>query len=208
MLKLCLLYPHLLATCVAIGMIVLTDLRLLPRLLGYRVVIAAPGRFETGVVTGALALLYATGVGLIALGLQDHADYLDNPKLQAKIGLVVVLTLNGLALHRWVFPRLRRGAPVSAWSMRFRLLLSTTVGLSNSVWLYAAFLGIARVWNFQKPLAEVLLLGGLAWAVLSAGIAATLQLASVEAPVGRRRWHHALKERLSSALAPGAAGAR
>jgi hypothetical protein len=201
MLKLCLLYPHLLATCVAIGLILLTDLQLLIRVLGGKVVISAPSRFETWMVTAALALLYATGAGLIALGLQERADYLDNPKLLAKIGLVVALTLNGAVMHRWVFPRLRRAVPVSQWSRRFRLLLGATAALSNSVWLYAAFLGIARSWNFQKPFADVLLGAALLWAVLGCGAVALLQLAALEdAPPHRRDWRHALKARLSGVL--------
>lgn len=198
MLKVFLLYPHLLATCLAIGMILLTDLRLLAKVVGYRVVIPAPSRFETRVVAAALAVLYATGAALIWVGLQDRPDYLSNPKLLAKLALVAALTLNGVFLHHVVFPRLEREAPVSSWRPRFRWLLSASVGLSNSVWLYAAFLGIARPWNFSKPFAEVLWVGLAAWALLACGVGLMLRFAAVEAPaLGGKRWPHAVKERLS-----------
>jgi hypothetical protein len=197
MLKVYLLYPHLLATCLAIGMILLTDLRLLAKVVGYQVVIPAPSRFETRVVSVALLALYVTGAGLMWLGWQERADYLSNPKLLAKLALVAALTLNGVFMHWVVFPRLEREAPVSSWRPRFRVLVSASVGLSNSVWLYAAFLGIARPWNFSKPFGEVLGVWFMAWALLVMGVSAMLRFAAVESPQGRKRWPHEVKERLS-----------
>ena len=38
-------YFHLIATCMAIGVIVMTDMRLLAKLAGYRVTIPPPERF-------------------------------------------------------------------------------------------------------------------------------------------------------------------
>lgn len=200
MLKIYLLYPHLLATCLAIGMIVLTDLRLLAKIVGYQVVIPPPTRFETRVVAGALAVLYVTGAALIWIGLQERPDYLDNGKLQAKLALVLLLSVNAWVLHKMVFPRLERAAPVSRWSGRLRNMVSASVGLSNSVWLYAAFLGIARPWNFTKSAPEVLLIGLAVWAVLASLVRLMLQLAAVEehdSSAGRAPWANSVKEKLS-----------
>ena len=54
-------FLHLIATCGAIGTIVLTDMRLLAKLVGYRVVIPAPQRLETVMISASLLLLYLTG---------------------------------------------------------------------------------------------------------------------------------------------------
>jgi hypothetical protein len=139
-----LIYIHLIATCAAIGTIVITDLRLLAKVLGYRVVIPAPQRFETITISVALAGLYLTGGALIALGVADRVDYLANGKLQGKLILVGLLTANAFVLHHWVFPILQRSRPVSAWTRGNWVTVALAVSLSNSTWFFAAFLGIAR----------------------------------------------------------------
>lgn len=45
------LFLHLVATCAAIGTIVITDLRLMATLMDYRVLIPPPQRFETVMIT-------------------------------------------------------------------------------------------------------------------------------------------------------------
>ncbi len=98
MVKTVLLYLHLLATCAAIGTILLTDLRLMAKAAGYRVLLEPPERFEARIVTGALVLLYITGAVIVYMGVASHPDYLANQKLQAKLVLVALLTLNGLLI--------------------------------------------------------------------------------------------------------------
>ena len=61
MFKTLLIFLHLIATCAAIGTIVLTDLRLIAKVIGYRVVIPKPERLETTIISLALVLLYLTG---------------------------------------------------------------------------------------------------------------------------------------------------
>ena len=76
MFKTVLVYFHLIASCAAIGTIVITDLRLAAKALGYKVVIPAPERFETLMITMALTLLYITGGAIVYLGLQANATEL------------------------------------------------------------------------------------------------------------------------------------
>lgn len=45
------LFLHLMATCAAIGTIVITDMRLMARVIGYRVVIPPPERFDTVMIS-------------------------------------------------------------------------------------------------------------------------------------------------------------
>ena len=83
MLKTLLVYLHLIATCAAIGTIVITDMRLAAKALGYKVVIPPPERFETIMVSAALLVLYCTGAAIIYLGWYANPDYLLNEKLHA-----------------------------------------------------------------------------------------------------------------------------
>lgn len=191
-------FLHLMATCAAIGTIVLTDLRLVARAVGYRVVIPPPERLETRIVSVALAVLYLTGGTLIALHLQETPTYLThNPKLQAKIALVVLLTLNALVLHWGVFPVLSRAKPVSRWKRGSWLLVAASVSLSNSIWFYCAFLGVARAWNGTVSLGFVLLVALSTWLLMFALVHALLVLASRDEPTTRRDWIDSVKASLS-----------
>lgn len=188
MLHLALVYLHLLATCLAIGLLMACDLRLLARLrepgTPAVTVLRPPSRFVVRAVAGALLVLIATGAGLVVLALQERPDALANPKLQAKLLLVAVLVGNAVALHRLVFPRLGRGATARRASaetgvVRWVALAAVALPLavSHALWAYCALLGIARPWNFVQPI-EALLGGGLA-AVALAWIGAVAVLARV-----------------------------
>lgn len=196
MLKTLLIYGHLIATCAAIGTIVITDLRLAAKSLGYRVVIPRPERFETVLVSVSLAGLYVTGAALIVLGLQEKPDFLTNPKLLGKLILVALLTLNAIVLHRGVFPLLSRSRPVSEWKRRDWLLVAASVSLSNSLWFYCAFLGIARIWDGSVSLGFVLAVAAVCHAALFLVVNILLKLASRDAPRPNPDWMDSLKATL------------
>ena len=148
MIKLLLLFVHLLGTSLALGAIVATDLRLLGKLADNRVRIAPPNPFVMRLITLALAVLVLSGAALIGLGLLDDPAYLaDNQKLQAKLILVALLGLNALVLHHYTFPGLARGRRVARWKPHEFLRVALPVSLSNGLWMFCAFLGIARPWN-------------------------------------------------------------
>jgi hypothetical protein len=186
-------YVHLIATCAAIGTIVITDLRLLAKVLGYQVVIPAPQRFETITIGVALVGLYFTGGILIAIGLAERPDYLTNGKLQGKMVLVGLLTANAFFLHRWVFPILQRSRPVSAWTRGNWTTVALAVSLSNSTWFFVAFLGIARHWNDTVSPGFVLQVAAIAWALVFLLVNAVLLLASRDAPKPKPDWIDAVK---------------
>ncbi len=197
MLKTIVVYIHLLATCVAIGTIVLTDLRLMAKVIAYRVVIPAPERFETRIITMALLALYITGGFIVYLGFLGDPAYLDNEKLQAKLVLVALLTGNAFVLHSKVFPILLRSNPVSAWRSTEWMTVAFSVSFSNSMWFYCAFLGVARIWNGTVPLIFVLSVAAIVWLVLLISVFATLYLLSRDAPRAQPDWVDSMKSTLS-----------
>ena len=188
MLLIIFLFLHLIATCAAIGTIVITDMRLMARLLGYRVVIPPPQRFETVMISVSLVLLYATGGVLVILGMAGNPDYLANEKLQGKLVLVGLLTVNAFVLHYRTFPILGRSQPVSGWTRMQWMTLAGSFSLSNSMWFYCAFLGVARPWNFTVTAWFVLHVGLLAWALVFVLANVVLKLASRDAPKEQPDW--------------------
>lgn len=197
MFKTLIVYFHLIATCIAIGTIVLTDLRLLAKVKGYRVVIPKPERLETTIITAALTLLYLTGAVIVYLGFQSNPDYLENQKLLAKMVLVGLLTANAVLLHKAVFPILGRSRPVSQWNRREWLTVSTCVSLSNSTWLFCSFLGVARVWNGTVSMGYVLSVAMALWLVAFLLVNAVLKFAARDAPKPQPDWIDSMKASLS-----------
>lgn len=196
--QLLLLFAHLLGTSLALGAIVATDIRLLRRLSDDRVRIAPPNPYVTRLITVALGVLYGTGAALVALGLAADPGYLANPKLQAKLVLVLVLTLNAVVLHRQTFPSLASGRRVARWKMAHFLRVAVPVALSNCLWMYCAFLGIARPWNHQASLGFVL--GTAAWlfAATLVGVTAILGIAAQDRTGRERGWIDAFKRQLGA----------
>ena len=198
MLKLLLLFAHLLGTSLALGAIVATDIRLLRRLADERVRIAPPNPYVMRLITLALLILYATGAALLWLGLSEQGDYLSNPKLQAKLILVALLSLNALVLHRYTFPGLARGRRVARWKVRDFMRVAVPVALSNCLWMYCAFLGIARPWNYTVSIGFVL--GTALWlfAATLAGVTTLLVIAAQDRTGAAPGWIDALKRRLGA----------
>ncbi len=157
MLKNLLVFTHLIAMAVAVGKILECDLRLLLRSgepLGAQDLQAlAQTERQVGL---ALVLLWLSGLTLVGLGQLQSASYLENQKLWAKALIVLALTFNGLALHRWAFPAMRRGQALLALPSRQLAGLSLMASTSTVSWLYACFLGIARNWNHQASLSFAL----------------------------------------------------
>lgn len=176
--KLIVLFAHLLGTSLALGAIVATDIRLLGRLAQARVRIAPPNPFVMRLISVALALLYATGACLLWLGWNAEHNYLSNPKLQAKLLLVLLLSLNAFVLHRITFPGLARARRVARWKLRDFLRVAVPVALSNALWMYCAFLGIARPWNHTVSLSFVLGTGALVFGIALLGVGALLAVAA------------------------------
>lgn len=157
MFKTLLVYGHLLATCIALGRVLLADHKLwLWRKTPLGATQLAYLEETQKIVTLALLALWASGLLLVLQGYLDEGQrYLLNQKLWAKVAVVVVLSINGMLLHRIGFPQLQRGA-FAALSFPARSRLALLGALSTSAWLFAAFLGVARPWNHVLPCLHVL----------------------------------------------------
>lgn len=120
-------------------------------------------------VTAALLVLWLTGLAVIWMDTRFQSVVLAaNPKLLAKLTVVTLLSINGVALHRIGFKRL---CGVHNDSLRAAKLPTVMGAISAVTWLYAAFVGLA------KPVAP--LLGypgfmGLYLVTLAIGIAVAL----------------------------------
>ena len=105
------------------------------------------------VVSLALVGLWLTGLTLIWIDTRfEWVVIAAKPKLLAKLTVVTLLTLNGIALHLVAFKRLSEPKYNVQHSAKLAALLGA---ISIVTWVYAAFLGLA------KPVAPLLGYSGL-----------------------------------------------
>lgn len=163
------LFFHLIACCVAIGLVLMSDIDMVKRLIK-----ADPGdRLDPGhlsklqkTVLRALIALWITGAAIIALDVSIKGwAYFGNPKLQSKLAVVMLLTLNGFVLHHYVLPLVQKAGSLLRLSFSQRMLAIFTGSVSGVSWFYAAMLGIGRPLNWKYSLGEILA----AYPVLIAG---------------------------------------
>jgi hypothetical protein len=198
MLHLALVYCHFLAAALALGAIVATDLRLLSKLAQDRVRIAPPNDFVTRIVVVSLVVLCLTGTAIVGQAAIERPEALANPKLHAKLLLVALLIANAFVLHRWTFPRLAAGRRVARWRAADWFAIAVPVAGSNALWLFVAFLGVAREWNDNVPFAAVLFAGAIAYLAVQAGVCAILVVAGRPIDPSRRRWTDVVRRALAS----------
>lgn len=159
-LRLAILYCHLLACCVAVGLVLVNDIAMVKQLL--RIddpVTDDPAELASLQHTVALALaaLWATGLVIIGIDVVEKGlHYFANPKLQAKIGLVVLLTMNGVLLHRKVMPLLAKAGSLLKLRFKDRLLAIFAGTVSAVTWFYAALMGVGRSLSWKYSLIELL----------------------------------------------------
>lgn len=150
-------YLHLIAACVAVGVLLRQDL-MLAKTAGRRLSIGAVKELKQAAQTIGVALivLWISGITLVVIGRIGDPNYLMNQKLWAKIAVVTVLTLNGLALHHFSFPRVVSGTGVIGLNVLEQVVVVSTGATSTVSWLFACYLGVARPWNHSVPFDSVL----------------------------------------------------
>ena len=157
MLKMLLVYGHLIATCIALGRVLQAD----QKLWSWRKDVLSQVQREyldetQKIVALALLALWGSGLLLVLQGyLYEGTTYLLNQKLWAKVSVVALLSLNGALLHRIGFLLLQK-APFVLLHSCARTHLALLGALSMSGWLFAAFLGVARAWNHVLPYLHVM----------------------------------------------------
>jgi hypothetical protein len=160
LLKIILTYLHLIACCLAIGPILINDAGILIWLWGGHVEKRANKlRHLKQIVCWMLAVLWITGLLLIAhqAAHDGWGTTLSNPKLQAKIFVVALLTLNGAFLHYRVLPMMDKARSLLRLDAANRTRAIVAGAVSGVSWMYAAFLGTARPLSFKAPLVDLLI---------------------------------------------------
>jgi hypothetical protein len=141
----------------------------------------------------ALVLLWISGLTLVLLGyLENPQQYLMNEKLWAKFTVVSVLTLNGIALHYYSFPRVTSRRGLLGLPTFEQILVVLTGALSTTSWLFACYLGIARPWNYTVDFSFVMFIysGLLVTAFIVAGeVLRAMRKAEPEQPLIAEQIH-------------------
>lgn len=154
-------YVHLIACCVAIGLILTSDLAVIGQLMRGN----AADHFTEGHlgflkknVALALGVLWITGITIVVLDASMKGwGYFLNPKLQVKIAIVSLLTVNGVLLDRVVLPVLNRAGTLlklAAGTRQIALFAGTVSAVS---WFYAAMLGVGRPLAWKYSFSELML---------------------------------------------------
>jgi hypothetical protein len=136
--RMALIYVHLLGFAGAAAFVAQGDYALLGR---SRIDMALLRR-SASFVSVALAVLWVSGLAVIWLDTQfDLAVLQSKPKLLAKLSIVSILTVNGVALHTLAFPRLENAYRDPQRAVVLPCVLG---GISAATWMYAAFVGVSK----------------------------------------------------------------
>lgn len=171
-------YAHLISVCVAVGVLLTQDFALAKtrgRPLSSQE--SKELRRSAEVISAALIALWVTGVALVVNGYLQDPAYLLNQKLWAKFAVVAILTVNGVFLHHFSFPRVVSSRGILGLDNRDKVLVALSGIISTVSWLFACYLGIARPWNYTVGLAFIMLVYAsilLPACVLGSGLALSL----------------------------------
>lgn len=158
--RLALVYAHLIACCVAVGLVLMSDVAMVRQLMSDAPTQRAdPRHFEElqDTVVLALAALWASGALIVALDTSFKGlEYFGNPKLQAKITIVTLLTFNGVLLHHRVLPWMQKAGNLLHLSFGQRMFAVFAGSVSGVSWAYAALMGVGRTLSWKYSLSELL----------------------------------------------------
>lgn len=144
------IYIHLISACIAMGVLLMQDLAL-AKTRGNALSMQGIDELKraTRVIAVSLGALWISGLVLVLMGyLENPQQYLLNQKLWAKFTVVIILTLNGIVLHRFSFPRVVSQSGISGLGHVEKNLVVLSGCISTVSWLFSCYLGIARPWNF------------------------------------------------------------
>jgi hypothetical protein len=139
--RMALVYAHLIACCVAIGMVLTSDIAMVKQLLRAN----ARERMDAThlqdlqtTVSCALMALWVSGIAIVGLDASIKGwEYFANPKLQSKITIVVLLTINGFFLHRYVMPLMAETGSLLNMKLSNRSMAIFSGAVSGVSWFYA-----------------------------------------------------------------------
>ncbi len=163
--------------------------------------------FISHIVTAGLVILWITGLGFLAHYWASTPEKLGNPKIYAKMSIVLILTLNGIFIHRVVLPYMKRrigGCLFDGMSKVRRTLFLTSGAVSVTSWYVPMLLGKIPQVNFVVPATTILLAYGIlvALAVIMAHILAQAAFPSRPTVTITRAEYEALLSGLGRSLSP------
>jgi hypothetical protein len=134
-----LLYGHIIAFALALAAVIKEDVHLLRESHFDTTSLLATAKL----VKWLLLALWVTGVPMVMIDIgTDVSLLLGKPKLLAKLIVVGALTLNGILLHLVAFPMVT-GKPQNP--NKAATIAATLGAVSTTSWLYASFVGVARI---------------------------------------------------------------
>jgi len=159
--RLAVVYLHLIACCVAIGLVLTSDIAMVRKLITGDTTRSRSDSEHLdqlqSTVSRALLALWITGIAVVALDASVKGwSYFENPKLQAKTGLVLLLTINGVLLHRTVLPLMQKAGSLLKLKPAQLHLTVFAGSVSGVTWFYAAFMGVGRPLAWKYSLVELL----------------------------------------------------
>jgi PrtD family type I secretion system ABC transporter len=176
-----LLLVHLLGVALSVGSVLILDLRLATLVLGRRV-----NAFDvkliatlTPLVRIGLVLLWLSGLGFLVHYWFNDPHLLTNPKLHAKILIVLLLTINGVLVERFCLPAVMRskGRPFFAClKLLDRSAVMAIAAVSAVSWYFVVALGVVKELNFAIGALSLLKVYGL---LLAFGIVAGISVVSI-----------------------------
>jgi hypothetical protein len=159
--RLILIYIHLIACCVAIGLVLTSDVAMVKRLIIEKQDQSTNSEYLINLqqsVYWALIFLWVSGIAIVTLDTSEKGwNYFNNPKLQAKILIVTLLTVNGVALHHRVLPWMKKSGSLLRLSFSRAMWSIFSGTVSGISWFYAAMLGVGKVLSWRFTLPELLL---------------------------------------------------
>src|SRR5215471_6156606 len=134
-----LLYGHIIAFALAIATILKEDVQLLRE----KRIDSASLLATAKLVRWLLLALWVTGVPMVMMDIgTDLSLLIGKPKLLAKLIVVGALTLNGIFLHLVAFPMVTGNPKNPNKVANIAVILGA---VSTTSWLYASFVGAARL---------------------------------------------------------------
>jgi hypothetical protein len=116
-------------------------------------------KFLSHIVSIGLAILWISGIALIWVNTLAHPEYITNQKLWAKIVIVVMLTINGVLVHKLVLPLLKKsiGQRLFDHTSAKQVFGMTALGSISLVsWTVPFILGKASELNYVTPMLNIL----------------------------------------------------
>ena len=191
---------HLMGLIMGFGGAVLADLTIL------RNAILKPIRHQTvttvrslsHICFAGLGMLWVSGAALVYIRVSADPHMLMNEKLWAKIMIVIILSVNGIMVHRIALTRLvrREGRRLFTTDRQVEIARLTFIGAVSSVsWLLPFILGVATEFNFTVRAIEVL--SFYLWLIVVAWTMMFLLVCAVSDEQSHGRSSHFRAERLA-----------